>query len=332
MEKDNVTEIIRNNWSDILSELEKISRVAWLAYFDSFPLKIENNVLFLGFFDKSKVIMASEEKHLNNLRKTLLAVTNLDYLIEIQVIEDEKLISIIKDRKLYIPPVGVKSAQSSAPEITNKEFKSSPPKINRTIIKTEGVSKTRNEIFSPGVIIFLVIAGFGWLMAIVMGMSDGGGTSYSGSGSNSTYSEPTQETLCKNLQSDLNSYESRINQISKDFKERNANIAKSDPSYGEALQEVPGLNSIWSDEQLWIKYKSEYKLILQENSYEAKDDEISSYLNNIIEALSARIKFTQMQPSPEKGDLSDKLIGLDRDSFRAQSEINKICGSPLFTG
>ena len=83
---------------------------------------------------------------------------------------------------------------------------------------------------------------------------------------------------------------------------------------------------------MWVKYKSEYKLILQENSYNAKDDEISSYLDNIIEALSARIKFIQMQPSPEKGDLSDKLIGLDRDSFRAQAELNKICDYQLFAG
>ncbi len=194
------------------------------------------------------------------------------------------------------------------------------------------MSGNRSEIFSPGVIIFLVIAGFGMLVAIVMGMSEGGGTSYSGGSTYSTYSGPTQETLCKNLKSDLNSYESRMNQINKDFKDVNANIAKNDESFGEALQEIPGLNSVWSDKQLWVKYKSEYKLILQENSYEAKDDEISSYLDNIIEALSARIQFTQMQPSPEKGDLGDKLIGLDRDSFKAQSEINKICNAQLFVG
>lgn len=194
------------------------------------------------------------------------------------------------------------------------------------------MSGNRNEIFTPGVILFLCVAGFGMLIAIVMGMSEGGGTSYSGGSSSSTDSGPTQETLCKNLKSDLNSYESRMNQINKNFKENNANLAKNDESFGEALQEIPGLNSIWSDDQLWVKYKSEYKLILQENSYEAKDDEISSYLDNIIEALSARIQYTQMQPSPEKGDLGDKLIGLDKDSFRAQSEINKICGSPLFPG
>ena len=194
------------------------------------------------------------------------------------------------------------------------------------------MSGNRNEIFSPGVIILLVIAGFGMLTAIVMGISEGGGTSYSGGNSYSTYSGPTQETLCKNLKSDLNSYESRMNQINKDFKDVNANIAKNDESFGEALQEIPGLNSVWSDNKLWVKYKSEYKLILQENSYEAKDDEISSYLDNIIEALNARIQFTQMQPSPEKLDLSNKIIGLDRDSFKAQSEINKICDSQLFPG
>lgn len=194
------------------------------------------------------------------------------------------------------------------------------------------MSGNRNEIFTPGVILFLCVAGFGMLVAIVMGISDGGGPSFSGPGSYSSYVEPKQVTLCKNLKSDLKSYESRMNQINKDFKDDNANIAKNDESYGEALQEIPGLNSIWSDDQLWVKYKSEYKLILQENSYNAKDDEISSYLDNIIEALSARIKFIQMQPSPEKGDLSDKLIGLDRDSFRAQAELNKICDYQLFAG
>jgi hypothetical protein len=202
------------------------------------------------------------------------------------------------------------------------------------------MSKKGNGFFSPGMIILTGVIVFGILVNVAMSLSNslgnfssgGSGSSYSGPSNYSTESAPTQETLCKNLKSDLNSYESRMNQINRDFNDVNANIAKSDESFGEALQEIPGLNSVWSDDQLWVKYKSEYKLILQQNSYEAKDDEISSYLDNIIEALGARIKSIQMQPSPEKLDLSNKMIGLDRDSFKAQSEINKICDSQLFAG
>jgi hypothetical protein len=340
MENDGLTESIKNKWLVILSELEKVSRVAWLAYYDSFPLKIENNVLVVGVSDRSKRMMASEEKHLNNFRKILLAEMNLDLSIEILFIEDEKLVEKIKNSIVIIPQTKINEAKTSAPIAKMKEDKSVTPKINKASIKNMGAGKPRNEIFSPGMIILTGVIVFGILFNIAMSLSNfigdfstgGGGSSYSGASNDSTESVPTQETICKNLKSDINSYESRMNQINKDFKDSNANIAKSDESFGEALQEIPGLNSIWSDYQLWIKYTSEYKLILQENSYEAKEDEISIYLNNIIEALSARIKLTQMQPSPEKGDLSDKLIGLDRDSFRAQSEINKICDSPLFPG
>ena len=96
-----LTESIRNKWSVILSDLEKVSRVAWIAYIDSYPLRIENNVLIVGILDRSKVMMASENKHSENLKKILLSQTKLDLLIEVQEIKDEKIIRYLKDKKLF---------------------------------------------------------------------------------------------------------------------------------------------------------------------------------------------------------------------------------------
>jgi|688.fasta_scaffold391482_2 hypothetical protein len=94
-------EVLKKNWLEILGELSIINRVSWLAYCQSYPLKVENNVLIIGVLDRSKVSMASEDKHKENLRKILLSKTKLNLLVEVQVLEDETIIRYLKDKKLF---------------------------------------------------------------------------------------------------------------------------------------------------------------------------------------------------------------------------------------
>jgi hypothetical protein len=101
MSNSDLTESISNKWSVILSDLEKVSRVAWLAYSDSYPITIENNILIVGILESSKIIMASEDKHKENLKKIILSETNVNLSIEIQLLKDDKIIRKIKDKKLF---------------------------------------------------------------------------------------------------------------------------------------------------------------------------------------------------------------------------------------
>jgi hypothetical protein len=94
-------EVLQKNWLEILGELSNINRVSWLAYYDAYPLRIENNVLIIGVLNGSKVMMASEDRHKENLRKILLSQTKLNFIIEVQVLEDETIIRNLKDKKLF---------------------------------------------------------------------------------------------------------------------------------------------------------------------------------------------------------------------------------------
>jgi hypothetical protein len=46
---------LKENWNEILDELERNNRIAWLAYFDARLVSIDNNVLRLSFVDAEKL-------------------------------------------------------------------------------------------------------------------------------------------------------------------------------------------------------------------------------------------------------------------------------------
>ena len=46
---------LKENWNEILDELERNNRIAWLAYFDARLVSIDNNVLRLSFIDAEKL-------------------------------------------------------------------------------------------------------------------------------------------------------------------------------------------------------------------------------------------------------------------------------------
>lgn len=46
--------LLRTRWSDVLDNLEKVDRIAWLAFFDARLARVENQILYLDFSDSRK--------------------------------------------------------------------------------------------------------------------------------------------------------------------------------------------------------------------------------------------------------------------------------------
>jgi DNA polymerase III gamma/tau subunit len=87
--KKDITDVaeLEVRWKDIMGELSRVSRVAWLAYMDSKPLELNQTVLVIGLKDASKLMMASEMKHVENLKNVLVSSVSLNVSIEFKQIE-----------------------------------------------------------------------------------------------------------------------------------------------------------------------------------------------------------------------------------------------------
>jgi hypothetical protein len=46
---------LKSQWNQVLDEVERMNRVAWLAYFDARLAKLENGKLYLDFSDPAKL-------------------------------------------------------------------------------------------------------------------------------------------------------------------------------------------------------------------------------------------------------------------------------------
>jgi hypothetical protein len=87
--KKDITDVaeLEVRWKDIMGELSRVSRVAWLAYMDSKPLELNQTVLVIGLKDASKLMMASEMKHIENLKNVLVSSVSLNVSIEFKHME-----------------------------------------------------------------------------------------------------------------------------------------------------------------------------------------------------------------------------------------------------
>jgi hypothetical protein len=87
--KKDITDVaeLEVRWKDIMGELSRVSRVAWLAYMDSKPLELNQTVLVVGLKDASKILMASEMKHIENLKNVLVSAVSLNVSIEFKHME-----------------------------------------------------------------------------------------------------------------------------------------------------------------------------------------------------------------------------------------------------
>jgi hypothetical protein len=67
-------EQIRNQWNDVLDNLESHNRVAWIAYFDARLIGFENGILTLDFSDSRKFATSHEYSETRpNLKAALVA-------------------------------------------------------------------------------------------------------------------------------------------------------------------------------------------------------------------------------------------------------------------
>jgi hypothetical protein len=71
---------IKAHWNEVLDSLEKIDRVAWLAYFDGRLVSFENGQLTLDFIDANKFsgghdyAKVRHERFRGSLEKVLLEI------------------------------------------------------------------------------------------------------------------------------------------------------------------------------------------------------------------------------------------------------------------
>jgi DNA polymerase III subunit gamma/tau len=91
--KKDITDVaeLEVRWKDIMGELSRVSRVAWLAYMDSKPLELNQTILVVGLKDASKILMASEIKHIENLRNVLVSAVSLNVSIEFKHMESNNV-------------------------------------------------------------------------------------------------------------------------------------------------------------------------------------------------------------------------------------------------
>jgi DNA polymerase III subunit gamma/tau len=84
--KKDITDVkeLEIRWSDIMGELARINRVAWLCFMDSKPLDLNQTVLKIGIQDASKVLQASESKWQEHLKTVLKLSLNLTVSLEIE--------------------------------------------------------------------------------------------------------------------------------------------------------------------------------------------------------------------------------------------------------
>ena len=59
---------LKSKWNDVLDLLERMDRVAWIAYFDARLVSLNENVLTLQFIDAEKLSGAHDYKATRNER------------------------------------------------------------------------------------------------------------------------------------------------------------------------------------------------------------------------------------------------------------------------
>jgi hypothetical protein len=79
---------LRSQWSDVLDYLERLDRMAWIAFFDARLSGLEDSTLHLDFSDSRKFAGHFEyenirEHHTNSLKEAIKAVVGVD----LQVVE-----------------------------------------------------------------------------------------------------------------------------------------------------------------------------------------------------------------------------------------------------
>ncbi len=78
---------LRARWSDILDELERQNRMAWLSFFDARLANLEGEVLLLDFSDVRKFAGRHEysqirQSHINELQSAIKIIVGVDLRVK----------------------------------------------------------------------------------------------------------------------------------------------------------------------------------------------------------------------------------------------------------
>lgn len=72
---------LKRQWNEVLDELERTNRVAWLVFFDARLVQLRDNALAIDFRDRSKLAAGHDfeshisPSHLASLREAILIIT-----------------------------------------------------------------------------------------------------------------------------------------------------------------------------------------------------------------------------------------------------------------
>lgn len=81
---------LRSQWSDVLDYLERVDRIAWIAFFDARLAYLDNSTLHLDFSDSRKFAGNLEYENIRDRHKQSLAMAIKAVVgIELKVVEAE---------------------------------------------------------------------------------------------------------------------------------------------------------------------------------------------------------------------------------------------------
>lgn len=80
--------LLRAKWSDVLDRLEKVDRIAWLAFFDARLAQVEDQILYLDFSDSRKFSGSLEYENIRNNHRLALEQAMKETLgVDLKVVE-----------------------------------------------------------------------------------------------------------------------------------------------------------------------------------------------------------------------------------------------------
>lgn len=81
---------LKNHWNQILDELERSNRIAWLVFFDARLVSLVDSVLTIDFLDRNKLAAQHDfESHISSsqmssLHQAIKDILDIDLKVEVK--------------------------------------------------------------------------------------------------------------------------------------------------------------------------------------------------------------------------------------------------------
>jgi hypothetical protein len=139
----------------------------------------------------------------------------------------------------------------------------------------------------------------------------------------------TDEEICNKLDQELQKLKNDDDNQSSEWQATNERLASNDEGYADALQDYPELNSPNIDSGNFGDRARKVQQIFNAVKIYASGSSLEYELNTIQENWGNKVIFSQMKPSPEKGEFADELLKSEQDAQRAELALSKTCGYKL---